>query len=115
MPLVFVIDFEISRSLAALRGEKAGFGIADEKSIASGTVKPSPPTYLNYLRVGEVAGKGERVGDEVYPSESRPVHARPGLFCRAFVIGSVLGSLGDHPTANECRSAGEWQVIGRSQ
>ena len=44
IPLVLVIDFETGRSLGgslvAFRGGRAGFGIADEKPIASGTVKP---------------------------------------------------------------------------
>ena len=44
MPLVLVIDFEaglsLGGSLAAFRGGRAGFWIADEKPIASGTVKP---------------------------------------------------------------------------
>ena len=44
MPLVVVIAFDIGRnlggSLAAFRGGRAGFGIADEKPIVSGTVEP---------------------------------------------------------------------------
>ena len=45
--MVLVIDFETGRSLggslAALRGGRAGFGIADEKPIASGTIKTKVP------------------------------------------------------------------------
>ena len=44
MPYVLVTDFEIGRSLGGrrttFRGGRAGFEIADEKPIASGTVGP---------------------------------------------------------------------------
>lgn len=49
MPCVLVTDFEIGRSLGGkrttFRGGRAGFEIADEKPIASGTVNPESPRH----------------------------------------------------------------------